>query len=222
MRSSPKRCAWRATCRWHADWAPRRARQPSRSPGTALPGTSKRYFSMSQLHFALDFIQRWDRRLCVRLNGTLRFRPVLHGFRAISWLGDGIFWYSLMLALLLTYGRDAAFAVVHLVITGIACTLTYKIVKKSTLRPRPYEVMSVVARGAAPLDAFSFPSGHTLHAVAFTLVATAYYPWLAVLLAPFTLLVAASRVILGLHYPSDVLAGALIGATIAYASFAIA
>jgi len=136
-------------------------------------------------------------------------------FRAISWLGDGIFWYSLMLALLLQYGRDAALAVLHMALAGMVCTLTYKAVKRSTLRPRPYEVMSVVARGAAPLDAFSFPSGHTLHAVAFTLIATAYFPMLAVFLVPFTLLVAASRVILGLHYPSDVLAGAAIGATIA-------
>jgi undecaprenyl-diphosphatase len=173
---------------------------------------------MSQIHHALDFIQRWDRRVCVRLNRTLRFGLVLHGFRAISWLGDGIFWYSLLLALLLQYGRDAALAVLHMTLVGMVCTLTYKAVKRSTLRPRPYEVLSVVARGAPPLDAFSFPSGHTLHAVAFTLVASAYYPWLAVLLVPFTLLVAASRVILGLHYPSDVLAGAMIGALIAGAS----
>lgn len=41
------------------------------------------------------------------------------------------------------------------------------------------------------------------------------FPELAWLLVPFTLLVAASRVVLGLHYPSDVLAGAALGATIA-------
>jgi len=78
----------------------------------------------------------------------------------------------------------------------------------------------VAARAA--LDTFSFPSGHTLHAVAFTLVTLAYWPWLASLLVPFTLLTAASRVVLGLHYPSDVLAGALIGASVALASLAIA
>jgi undecaprenyl-diphosphatase len=173
---------------------------------------------MPQIHSALDFIQRWDRRVCVRLNRTLRFSAVLHVFRAVSWLGDGIFWYSLMLALLLTYERGAALPVLHMALVGMVCTLTYKALKRSTLRPRPYEVMSVVTRGAAPLDAFSFPSGHTLHAVAFTLVATAYFPWLAMLLVPFALLVAASRVILGLHYPSDVLAGAAIGGVIAGSS----
>ena len=71
------------------------------------------------------------------------------------------------------------------------------------------------------MDLYSFPSGHTLHAVAFTLVALTYYPHLAWLLIPFASLVAMSRVILGLHYPSDVFAGALIGALLAWGSFMV-
>ena len=58
-------------------------------------------------------------------------------------------------------------------------------------------------------------------ALALTLVACGYYPALSVVLVPFTLLTAASRVVLGLHYPSDVLAGAAIGAVVAAASFRI-
>ena len=93
--SSPRRCAWRATCRWRASWGLQPAARRSPSPGTASPGISRRCCSMSHIHSALDFIQRWDKRVCVRLNRTLRYSAVLHAFRAISWLGDGIFWYSL-------------------------------------------------------------------------------------------------------------------------------
>jgi undecaprenyl-diphosphatase len=57
--------------------------------------------------------------------------------------------------------------------------------------------------------------------MAFSIVAIAFYPMLAWLLVPFTLLVAASRVVLGLHYPSDVLAGAALGALIASAFLAL-
>ena len=148
-------------------------------------------------------------------------RALLHLFRAVSWLSNGIFWYALMLALLLAYGAGAALPVLHMAGAGLACTFLYRLLKKGTLRPRPYEVHAHIAAGAVPLDRFSFPSGHTLHAVAFTLLATVYFPQLAALLVPVTLAVAASRIVLGLHYPSDVLAGAALGASVALASLGL-
>jgi undecaprenyl-diphosphatase len=75
--------------------------------------------------------------------------------------------------------------------------------------------------GTPALDRYSFPSGHTLHAVSFTILATASFPQLTWLLAPFATLVAASRVVLGLHYPTDVAAGALIGALLAVLSMLV-
>ncbi len=68
------------------------------------------------------------------------------------------------------------------------------------------------------MDEYCFPSGHTLHAVNFSLVALAWYPQLLLLLLPLTALIAASRVVLGLHYPSDVVVASLLGFILAKTS----
>ena len=166
-------------------------------------------------------INRWDRIWCLRFNQAGRRAWVRTTFGAVSRLGDGAFWYGLMLALLVSRGWQAVIPVAHMLAVGIVCLAVYKWLKGKTLRPRPFELNREIFLGAAPLDQFSFPSGHTLHAFAFSIVVLAYYPALAWLVAPFTLLVAASRLVLGLHYPTDVLAGAMIGASNASASFGL-
>ena len=176
---------------------------------------------MWRLDAALSRLQYWDERLCVRVNRGTRQRPVVLMLQAVSWLGNGLFWYALMLALLLADAHGAAMPVLHMAFVGAVCTCCYKMVKRSTVRSRPYQVNPLVSAGAAVLDRFSFPSGHTLHAIAFSLVACAYYPGLWIILWPFALVTAVSRVALGLHYPSDVIAGGALGALIAAASFLI-
>jgi undecaprenyl-diphosphatase len=176
---------------------------------------------MSRIEATLRELLRWDQALCVQLNRGLRYGVLVRAFQGLSWLGNGIFWYALMLALLVLHKGEAALPVLHMAFVGAVCTASYKMLKRGTLRPRPYQALRSIAAGAPVLDTFSFPSGHTLHAVAFTLVACAYYPGLTAILVPFTVLTAASRVVLGLHYPSDVLAGAAIGAAVALASFRI-
>src|SRR5262245_56874992 len=154
--------------------------------------------SMSRLESSLERLRLWDHALCIRFNGAVRVAPVCWVFRVVSRLGDGVFWYTLMVALLAVGGAAAFGPVARMALTGLACTLIYKWLKSKTSRPRPFAVENAVRAGADPLDPFSFPSGHTLHAVAFSIVAIASYPVLAWLLVPFTLLVAASPVLLGL------------------------
>jgi len=153
----------------------------------------------------------FDRRVCMAANRWGARLAVGVFFGVISRLGNGMFWYALMLALVALDGWRGLFAAAHMAATGLAALLLYRLLKRHTRRPRPFRACPGVIAHVPPLDEFSFPSGHTLQAVGFTVVALAWYPLLAPLLLTFTALVAASRVILGLHYPSDVLAAIGIG-----------
>lgn len=164
----------------------------------------------------------WEHRLALVFNRANRRAGVSRFFGAVSRLGDGVFWYLLMAALLLAGGEPALEAVLVMGLAGGSCTLVYKWLKATTSRLRPCQRHPAIRLTTLPLDPYSFPSGHTLHAVCFTLVAGAYYPALLPWLAPFTALVALSRLVLGLHYLSDVLAGTVIGLSFALAGLGIA
>ena len=152
---------------------------------------------------------------CVRANRWGEWDGLRRFFAIVSRLGDGVFWYALMVALVVLDGWKGLAASAHLAATGVVALSLYKGLKRWTKRPRPFASDTRIRAWVAPLDEFSFPSGHTLHAVAFSTVAIAYYPPLAFLLVPFAACVAASRVILGLHYPSDVAAATAIGVVLA-------
>jgi undecaprenyl-diphosphatase len=89
------------------------------------------------------------------------------------------------------------------------------------VRERPFIRFGEIRCTTAPLDRYSFPSGHTLHAVSFAILYGSFVPQLLWILVPFALLIGLSRVVLGLHYPSDVLAGAALGALLAIASLSV-
>lgn len=170
---------------------------------------------MSSLSFQLQQISRWDAELCAWCNQCSRSFTVRNLFRCASRLGNGIFWYTLMAGLLLKYQEAAFPAVLHMIVVGLAGTAIYKYIKSKTMRPRPFNVYPAIVCVGKALDQFSFPSGHTLHAVGFSIVSVNYFPELLWLVTPFAILVGLSRPILGMHYPSDVLAGAALGAMIA-------
>ncbi|PIQ37580.1 MAG: phosphatase PAP2 family protein [Lysobacterales bacterium CG17_big_fil_post_rev_8_21_14_2_50_64_11] len=163
-------------------------------------------------------VQRWvarDSAWTAAANRWGHGRWVRAYFATISRLGDGLFWYALMALIVIADGYRGLTASAHMAATGVVALALYKTLKRWTKRPRPCAREPQVHALVAPLDEFSFPSGHTLHALSFTLVALAYYPTLIWLLAPFCVSVALSRVVLGLHYPSDVLAASVIATALA-------
>ena len=156
-----------------------------------------------------------DLKGCVYLNHLSQSQRVALFFKTISRLGDGPFWYAMLLSVWIKQGLAYGLQILYLLVAGSVGTVIYKFLKHQTTRPRPYQVHQVIILGERPLDHFSFPSGHTLHAVMVSTLLGFVQPILLVLMLPFTVLVAASRMILGLHYPSDVLVGAAIGAVVA-------
>lgn len=133
-------------------------------------------------------------------------------FAVVSVLGNGPLWYA-AIAWLAMGPFEYQQCAVRMLLLGIVNLALYYVLKRGTGRPRPYEDCGDIRACVPALDRFSFPSGHTLHAVAYSLLLSWYFPSLALPLALFTGMVIVSRVALGLHYPSDVLAGLVIGLT---------
>jgi undecaprenyl-diphosphatase len=99
--------------------------------------------------------------------------------------------------------------------TGIAVFLR---LKKATGRRRPCALEPHCWAKLLPPDQFSFPSGHTITAFAVAVSLSMFYPSLAIGLLFCAVSVAASRILTGMHFLSDVLAGAAIGTLLAYLS----
>ena len=166
-------------------------------------------------------MDRLEAPVCLVFNRFSQKKLFYPLFVCVSKLGNGFFWYFFMVGLPLMYGPEAIKVVVQMLLTGSIGVFFYKLIKSHTSRLRPFQTQPEVRGPVQPLDQYSFPSGHTLHAVAFTVMLVSHYPVLGWITIPFTILVALSRVILGLHYPSDVLAGVASGYFISEFTFLI-
>ncbi len=150
------------------------------------------------------------------LHRVARYQTLVKALVVVSKLGDGLFWYVLIVALALfggTNGRDVA---AQMTLAGLLNLPLYFWLKHTIGRPRPFVACPDIRACVRALDKFSFPSGHTLHAVGFSVVFCWHYPSIGAALIPVVFLISLSRVALGMHYPSDVAAGALIGALVGF------
>ena len=156
-----------------------------------------------------------DRRWAERLHRAAQHRALIMLLQGVSWLGDGALWYVTIAALALAGGTDGRDVAAQMTLVGVFNLTLYLWLKARIGRPRPYVKCPDIRACGRALDQFSFPSGHALHAAAFSVLLIGHYPDAAWLLTPAALLIGLSRVALGLHYPSDVAAGAAIGAATA-------
>lgn len=133
--------------------------------------------------------------------------------------GDGWLWYAAG-AVVLLFGGPRRWAAAGAAGLGAgAGILLFASLKRLTGRPRPCALAPHAWSTLLPPDRFSFPSGHSITAFAVAVSLGLAYPAAAPVLLFCAASVAASRIFLGMHFLSDVVAGSALGAVLGYAAW---
>jgi undecaprenyl-diphosphatase len=159
----------------------------------------------------LGFITHRDHKIMRRVNRWFAPRWVRVWMICATRGGDGWLWYAIGVVILL-FGGDGRFrALVSAGLSEAIGAALFLRLKKSANRKRPCAYEKHCWATLLPPDQFSFPSGHTITAFAIVVSLMQFYPSLTVGLLFCAVSIAASRVVLGMHFLSDVLVGAAIG-----------
>lgn len=167
----------------------------------------------------LERLSRWDLHFFLRCQAWAVQRPWVRAARRVSRSGDGPPYAVVGLLCLLSDSPAGLLFGWHLLLAFAVEVPLYIALKQSCRRPRPAADIPDFESSIHPADRFSFPSGHTAAAFLFMTLVTLHAGWLGLLLLPWAVAVGASRVVLGVHYPGDILAGALVGISVALTVF---
>ncbi len=158
----------------------------------------------------MHWLNHWDAPRWIRLWMVLSTRA-----------GDGWLWAFIGVIALVLGGERGVTAVESALAAGVVGQLLVRVLKTLTGRERPCAVEVHCWAKLLPPDRFSFPSGHTITAFCAVIPVGLYYRETLPVLLFCALSVAVSRIVLGLHYLSDVVAGTFIGCGLGYAAFVL-
>ena len=161
-------------------------------------------------------LAEFERDILLWIHGNLRFGALTPVMKALSLMGDkGLFWIALTVVLLLfrKTRRVGIYCAASMILTFLIVNCA---VKPLVARTRPYDLFPQIQILTHAEHDFSFPSGHSANsfAVAWILfrVTKKQYGVPALILA---ILIAFSRLYVGVHYPTDVLAGTAVAIALA-------
>lgn len=169
----------------------------------------------------LHFIAANDHRLMRKVNKWPAPKWVRYFAIVATRAGDGWLWYLTGLLVLLLGGDERFTAIAAAGSAAVVGIGIFVSLKKISGRRRPCEIEPHVWAHLLPPDQFSFPSGHTITAFAVAVAIGAFYPALLGILLFCALSIATSRILLGMHFLSDVVVGAVVGSGLALSSYSL-
>jgi len=176
---------------------------------------------MSVFPLVRDFIEEGDHRLMNRVHQWSAPQWVRLWMICATRSGDGWLWCA-MAILFLSFGGPERYLAVSSSFLAAGIGIAFFIwAKRVTGRRRPCHIQPHCWSTLLPPDRFSFPSGHTITAFAIITPLMVFYPEFTLEFTFIALSIAASRIVLGMHFFSDVLAGAAAGTIFGYLALAL-
>jgi len=153
----------------------------------------------------------WDNSFLNNIRRLNQYRLIAASVPTISKSGDGYLYPVMTLVFWLT-NRQLGAMLFSSALAAFSIELPlYKLVKHIVRRVRPCDASCPDEPPKRVLDRFSFPSGHTAGAFLMATVVSSFFPLMSAVFFAWAFLVGLSRIYLGVHYPTDVLAGMVVG-----------
>jgi undecaprenyl-diphosphatase len=177
------------------------------------------YGGILKVEVMRSLITKGDYNVMRRANNWFAPRWVRAYAVSATRVGDGWLWYAMGLAILIFGGEHRFEALGAAGVAAVLSILAFMYLKRRTGRPRPCHIEPHCWATLLPPDRFSFPSGHTMTAFAVAIPLSFFYPTLTFGLLFCAFSIAMSRILLGMHFLSDVIAGALLGTGFGYLGY---
>ncbi len=166
----------------------------------------------------IDFLYSIDVAVFHFINGTLA-NPITD--KLMPFITDVKNWYLtyvlLWFIILFKGGKyRVGLAIGMILLVVVSDQISSTLLKHLFERPRPCKVLENVRLLVGCTDSYSFPSSHAVNNFAAAMFFSYFYKHLKWILFSVASLMALSRIFVGVHYPSDVIGGALIGLVIGY------
>ena len=169
----------------------------------------------------IDCLQSFDISVLDRLQSAFRGSFADGFWKFISFFGDGGIFLLVLAAILLLFKKTRKGGLAMLIAITIGFIVGNLIIKNAVARERPYDVISLMAPHLAveKLADKSFPSGHTMASLGGALALFYVNRKQGLPLVVLSILIMISRLHLYVHYPSDIIGGAVIALCTSFIGF---